>query len=163
MIYHRREEIFFNRGYRIDKCGQLFNPQGIKVAGSINNDGYRSTGGKFEGKKKHILFHRFVAYCKFGDKLYNKDMVVRHLDGNKLNNSWDNIAIGTSQENSMDKPQEMRIRVSSNANKRHSDKKVEDIIKCHNEGLPYSEIMKKFGITSKGTLSFIINKRLKKS
>ena len=31
--------------------------------------------------------HRLQAYQKYNNEIYNKGIVVRHLDGNKLNNS----------------------------------------------------------------------------
>ena len=61
--------------------------------------------------KKHarFRFHRFMGYLKFGDEIYTKGMQVRHLDGNPLNNSWDNIAIGTQRDNTYDIPKEKRL------------------------------------------------------
>lgn len=60
-----------------------------------------------------------------------------------------------------DQPKEIRIRKASNANKVYSDELVKQIIKDHEDGLSYREIMNKYNISSKGTLSYIINKRLR--
>lgn len=161
MNYHRREKFLFEQGYYITKDGRLYNKVDKEIIGSVDGRGYLRTGIRINGKMSHVDFHRFVAYCKFGDKLYDEGMVVRHLDSNKLNNSWDNISIGTVHDNSMDRPIEQRIRIASNAGKKHSDEKVREIIKCHECGMSYSKIMEKFGISSKGTLSFIIKERIK--
>ena len=44
-------------------------------------------------------------------------------------------------------------------NKRITDEEVLDIHKDRSDGMTYREIMAKYGIDSKGTLSYIINKR----
>jgi hypothetical protein len=103
-----------------------------------------------------IPIHRFVAYKKFGNKIFNKKLQVRHLDSNSLNNNFDNIGIGTAKENSSDKdPVVVRnaAMIASNAAKKHNHN---EIIELHKQGFSYKQIMKKLNITSKGTISFII-------
>jgi hypothetical protein len=56
-----------------------------------------------EGKKIQVFVHHLVAYKKFGKdfiwvrgpKYQEQDLIVLHLDGNTLNNSYDNIILGT--------------------------------------------------------------------
>ena len=59
-----------------------------------------------------IKVHRLAAYQKFGDKLFEKGMQVRHLNGNKLDFSFENIELGTGKENCQDIPKEQRVRAS---------------------------------------------------
>ena len=161
MEYHKREKILFDKGYYVDKQGNLYNPKGVQIVGTIKSSGRRGTGVKInDNKVHHIAFHRMVAYAKYGDRMYDDNMLVRHLDGNPLNNSWDNIAIGTPHDNMMDIDKDIRIRRSSMANKKYQNDLVNEIRECHKNGMSYKNIMKKFNISSKGTLSFIIYKRM---
>ena len=55
----------------------------------------------FRGKKKTFLReHHLVAVKKYGK--IPKGHVVRHMNGIKHDNSFDNIVLGTTQENTMD-------------------------------------------------------------
>lgn len=159
--YHQREKELIEKGYYIDKKGNLYNPKGQKITGSINHNGRRSTGIRRKNKTiASVYFHRIVAYVKFGDAIYEEGMVVRHLDGNCLNNSWDNIAIGTDYDNKMDIPKKERQKRASNAHMKYSNELVKQIREDHTKGISYKNLMLKYNISSKGTLSFILNKRM---
>lgn len=106
-----------------------------------------------------VSIHRLQAYQKFGDDIYEEGIEVRHLDGIRTNNSYENIEIGTSSDNKFDIPIEIRKIKSSNANKKYSDELVLEIKEYYNSGHTYKETMEKFNISSKGTLSYIINNR----
>lgn len=47
----------------------------------------------------YIAEHRVIAFRKYGSIVFEKGILVRHLDGNKINNSPDNLVIGTNQDN----------------------------------------------------------------
>ena len=78
------------------------------------------------------------------------------MNGDSTDNTYDNIGIGTSSDNMMDIPKEKRIINASNPTHDH-----ESIIQDRKNGYSYKELMEKYGISSKGTISFIINKALK--
>ena len=113
----------------------------------------------------NIYIHRLVAYEKFGDKMFDGDLLVRHLDENPLNNHPDNLELGTDHDNMMDRKPEARLRYALKAtivNRKFSDLEIELIrqdSKIHK--LTYPQIMKKWNISSKGTLSYIINNKYK--
>ena len=67
-----------------------------------------------------------------------------------------NIKTVTLSDNSLDIPKEKRVLNASNPKHDH-----EKIIQDFKNGYKYKEIMEKYGIKSKGTISFIINKSLK--
>ena len=46
--------------------------------------------------------HRVVAYKKYGDVMFEKGVVVRHLDGDKRNSSPGNLILGSRSDNSQD-------------------------------------------------------------
>lgn len=52
---------------------------------------------KFKIGEKQVSLHRFIMECWHG--VEPASTVVRHLDGNHLNNALENLAYGTVQEN----------------------------------------------------------------
>ena len=146
-----------DKGYYVDNYGILYNKKGEKLALSEDKYGYFSFGIRVNGSKPTRSYvHKLQAYQKFGDVLFNGEIVVRHLNGNSRDNSYENIEIGTNLENSLDRPKKQRILDASNPIYNHGD-----IINDRKNGLTYKEIMVKYDIPSKGTVSFIINKSLK--
>ena len=156
--FSRNEIEAFDKGYRINKDGVVKYLNKV-VGGSIRN-GYKQFNYRdSEHKVKHCSFHRLQAYQKFGDKIYENGIVVRHLDGNPLNNTWDNLEIGTSHDNYMDRSRKDRVEHAIKATKAMIRWDYKVIRAMHDSGMSYSQIMKETGITSKGTLSYIINER----
>lgn len=162
-------KIFFQKGYSIDKQGIITNSKGDVVKGSVHTliSGYKrkEISIRNNGKLINICVHRLQAYQKFGKAMFEKGVMVRHLDGDSLNNFWDNIQIGTNSENQMDVVKEKRIEKSLNAIRIKQDnirsvKERYSIYEDLKNNVPYSEIMSTYKITSKGTLSFMKNKSL---
>lgn len=52
--------------------------------------------------RRYVYEHRLVALKTFGPSALAPGTVVRHIDGNKLNNDPDNLRLGTQSENRMD-------------------------------------------------------------
>lgn len=50
----------------------------------------------------YLQEHRVVAYRKYGPSAFDAGILIRHLDGNKSNNSPENLALGTIKENNED-------------------------------------------------------------
>lgn len=145
------------KGYVINDAGELISPRNKVVAGSLDKDGYRLSGIRVDGKPTHFMFHRLMAYQKFGDKILDKNLQVRHLNGNKLDNSVGNIGIGTASENNMDKPKSVRLRAANIAASKVRKYDKEEV-RCFYKQHGWSKTMEKFNISSKGTLSYILNK-----
>lgn len=158
---------FFEKGYTIDINGNVFNPKGKKLrlyTHTLKN-GYsrKEVAIRHKDVKFQLLVHRLQAYLKFGEIIFEEAVQVRHLDGNSLNNSWDNIEIGTCSENRLDMSDEIRKEISFKAirQKQNNSRPYEQrclIYEDLKNGVPYSEIMKKHNVSSKGTLSFMKNK-----
>ena len=146
-------------GYYIDEDGNVFY-KGRQRKSDLSRTGYaRFRIRDSRGKCVNVPVHRLQAYHKFGDSVFRDDIGVRHLDGNKVNNKRDNISIGTQSENMMDRTKEERVAHGRYANSfliKHDAAKIK---KDHELGMSYSGLMKKYGISSKGTISHIINKR----
>lgn len=162
MNFNKYEKIAYDKGCRVIN---------EKIISSTGNErkfdacsGYPkfsiTTGSRTDGSRKHfnVSVHRLVAYQKYGDKIYEEGIEVRHLDGNTLNFSEDNISIGTHSENMLDIPQEKRKEFARN-NVKFSDMDVIAIKKYHSTSQSYKDTMAAFNIVSKGTLWYILNKR----
>ena len=106
----------FNRGYRLTASGGVIGVRGRLLRLGQAKFGYYQFGVQFEGRPRTILVHRFVAYCKYGDALFSAEC-VRHLDGDPTNNSWDNIVIGSVQDNSNDRLDGAKLRWRSNVSR----------------------------------------------
>lgn len=151
--------VAYKKGYRAINGKIFYNNKEVK--GKIGNTGYRLIGIRnFEGEKRDVYVHRLVAYQKYGKKIFKTGIQVRHLDGNKDNNKENNILIGTSKDNHNDKKPEVRMRVALFATgfiRKHNHTLI---IKLHNQGKSYSEIMRITKIKSKGAISFIVKKSI---
>lgn len=156
--YSYKEKLAYDKGYRINNTGEIISPRNKKLKPYYISI-YKNFNFRYNGKSYNCKVHRLQAYQKYKDEIYKNNIVVRHLDGNPNNNHRDNIEIGSYSDNMFDVQQEIRINRSSKANLKYNH---ENIIKDYNLGMTYLEIMDKYGISSKGTVSFIINKSLKK-
>lgn len=147
------------KGYSVDKQGSVWYNGKLRVPSS--NRGYMEFSVRFDGEKhpQNVPVHRLQAYQKFGYKIFESGIVVRHLDGNSSNNSFDNIEIGTQQENMMDIPAEQRIAHAKHAASAQIKYNADEIKQFHAKSCSYTKTMEHFGIKSKGTLFHILNKR----
>jgi len=159
-MFNKNEKYAYERGYRMDKDGTFYNPKGNIVRGHLD-DGYRNFKIRVPGNyKKHYHFRlsRFQAYCKFGDKIYEEGIVVRHLNGIRDDNSWDNIEIGTQSQNMLDRPVEERKKHAIKASRKIAKYDVDEVRKYHNKVNSYKKTMKKFNIPSSGSLWDVLNR-----
>lgn len=148
------------KGYFMSKDGKLINPKGEIVKGRVNSVGYLSSSVQLKYCKINAAHHRIQAYQKYGDKVFEKGIVCRHLDEIKLNNSCKNIAIGSCFDNSMDTPKILRqlralngIVAMAKKNKKYDYEKV---VVFYQGVKSYKKTMDEFGIKSKGTLNYIL-------
>ena len=147
-----------NYGYKIIN-NQVISPYGKIIKTRLEN-GYPRFTVRYQNKTTELRVHRVLGYIKFGDKIFDPTLQIRHLDNNRENNTWDNIDIGTCSQNQMDKDENTRKRVAKLASSKVQVHNHEAIIKRRKEGASYSQIMQEFNISSKGTLSSIINKSI---
>jgi hypothetical protein len=62
-----------------------------------------------KGYSYPIPAHKIIAYIKYGDAALSENVQVRHLNDVKLDNTWDNIGIGSAKQNMQDMSKEKRI------------------------------------------------------
>lgn len=115
----------YRKGYRITPQGETLNPKGKIISGVINIDrkGHKSRKHNFRINSKNVAFkaHRLQAYQKFGNEIFQKGIVVRHLNDNSVDNSWDNIEIGTQSDNMKDYIRNKKCTIINAKPSHHSD------------------------------------------
>jgi hypothetical protein len=149
------EQILVKRGYFVTEEGVLYNPKKESI-GCYDRD-YLISFIRVNGVKRKIKAHRLQAYQKYGDKLYETGIIVRHFDGNSKNNSWDNILIGTQSQNMMDIPKQIRVKsalIATSYVRKYDKNKVKEF---YEKEKSYKKTMEYFNISSTGTLHFILN------
>ena len=150
----------YEKGYRVrDNCVLgLHKKQPLKLLSS--RAGYFYFNIRIQCKSIKVFLHRLVAYEKYQDKLFEPGIVVRHLNGNQKDNSFENICIGTNKDNMLDRPFKDRLQhaiKASSSIRKFSNEQVKQIKDDHLQGLGYKALMEKFKISSKGTLHYILN------
>ncbi len=156
--FSKNEVYAYNKGYRVTKDGVFC---GLKnnIIINYNKAGYNRVCTKKDKKQISVFAHSLQAYQKYGDKIYESGILVRHLDGNSKNNHIDNIALGTNTDNMMDRPKIERKRQALKASLKTKKYNTDEVKKYYIEnGFSYKETQKYFGISSSGTLHYILNK-----
>jgi len=92
----------FQKGYRCDDDGTIIKPDGSRQRAGISALGYRRFGYCMNGKIVSLLVHRFVMFCRVGDRLFTKGLCVLHKNDIKDDNSVKNLYLGTARDNGRD-------------------------------------------------------------
>ena len=85
--------------YYITRFGEVWNTEKMtKLKGCVNRNGYRRVD---LGSAHNVSIHRLVAqhFVRIPKDLSEENLVVNHIDGNKLNNRWDNLEWTTNDGN----------------------------------------------------------------
>ncbi len=95
-------------GYFVDSIGRVFSTTNWRghgtrqMAETLNSDNYPSVRLTINGTRKHLTVHGLVAKA-FLNPRPSATCEIRHLDGDKHNNFWRNLAWGTAQDNADDR------------------------------------------------------------
>ena len=157
---NRIEKLAVEKGYTITKEGKVLNKNNKLRNLDISNKGYYRFTIKKENKCRSVLAHRLQAFIKFGDKIYDENIEVRHLNGVKEDNSFDNIEIGTHTENMNDIPKDIIIKKALHAsthNRKFTDNEMIQIREYYQNTKSYKKTKEKFNISSSGTLQYILH------
>ena len=149
------------KGYTVDKDGNVFyKGKQRKLQYKSNKEQIKYY--KFNIRNNDTIYtikvHQLQAYQKYGEKMFEDDMVVRHLNCNSLDNSYDNIAIGTASDNMMDIPEDIRKKNAIYATSFTSKFNHQEVYDFYKKTKIYKQTMDKFGIKSKGTITWIRKK-----
>jgi hypothetical protein len=159
----------FERGYRVNERGEVVSPKGRvrKPQQHLKKCGYCVaifTVDDREGTSYPLRVHRLLAYQMFGDRVFEPGIEVRHLDGNSLNNTPENIALGTPSQNALDRPpidRRLHASVAGKAQSPHTDETWAAVRADRAAGMGYKKLRAKYGI-GLSTLSFQLSKTAKR-
>lgn len=150
--------IAYNRGYRVSTEGIMTNPEGKVCGGYLHPKGYYASCILINRKNKLIHVHRLQAYIKYKDEMFKNGILVRHLNSISTDNSWDNIAIGTSQDNSDDISEETKLAMHTKRGLTQRKYDYEAIKLFHAENKSHKETRSKFNIKGYSSLYKILKK-----
>ena len=155
-------EIAHERGYFVDDEGNVVSPHGGTLRTRIDNRGYRTFNIKVDGRSYPARVHRLAAYQKYGERIFDPDQQVRHLDENQLNNRPDNISVGTASDNAFDQKPKARVARAKHAARSLrvlSDSNVRSLLRDRDKGATLKELSAKYGV-AKSTVSYIVNGKM---
>jgi hypothetical protein len=93
----------YDKGYRVDKGGNVCTPKGTYRKLRNNNRGYLSFNLGSRSKATPVLVHRLLGYQKYGKRILKKGTNIKHVDGNLHNNVLTNIRMGTDLSKQLDR------------------------------------------------------------
>ena len=96
---YRREKVKNYEEYEVDTNGVVYSKRGEPLKPSTNNRGYRMVVFSINGKTRTFGVHRLVARQFVINDDETRKTQVNHIDGNKANNSVDNLEWVTPKEN----------------------------------------------------------------
>lgn len=164
-LYNQALIFAYEKGYRVDENGEVSSiVKKLKTCSDRGGYLFFSVRLNINGNSvvKNVKVHRLQAYQKYGFDVFKEGIDVRHKDGDKKNNSHENILIGTTLDNIMDRTPESRREhaiKASNKKRRFKDEEVVCIISDFKSGFSYNKLCEKYQ-TSKSTLSYLFNKSL---
>ena len=99
-------------GYRVSNEGEVFkNGKPIKqrIRCKCIDKKYETRYKVFAFQNRPTATHQLVAYQKFREEWLFGENIVRHLNNDSLDNSLDNIQLGSPWDNYHDRPLEARL------------------------------------------------------
>ena len=166
--FNRNELIAYELGYRISFDGKILNKNSEVLKGEKDN-GYNYIKFRRPDNWRRMIrckCSRLQALQKFDTLLYVEGTVVRHLNHKKEDDAWHNIDIGTQSQNCMDNPEEDRKKRGYDASRKivkYPDELVVKIRAEYKTGKSTRQLMKKYNISSSGTMHHILHKRIIKN
>lgn len=157
----------YQKGYYSDSSGAIYNKKGKKLVLTLDARSYYRFSIKFdeETKSKSLPVHRFIAYEKYKESVFEVGIQVRHLNNNSADNSHDNIAIGTASDNYHDstkETREKRLESAARITRKLTKEQVKEIRELNDSGIGYGKLAKKFNV-SKTNIAYVCEGRTYKT
>jgi len=139
----------FENGYCVEADGTVQSPHGKTLKLLERKRPGKTSYYTFSIREKTIPVHKLQAYQKFGDATFETGIEVRHKNSNSLDNSWDNILLGTKKDNAQDRPKEQRVALAKYASSFNSKLTDDDRNTIVNDYQNFSdqEVAKIYGVT----------------
>ena len=96
-LAYKKESVNGHEEYAVDTNGVVYGKNGRPLKYSVNHNGYCIINFYENGKRTGAAVHTIVA-SQFLEK-GSQELVVNHIDGNKKNNSIENLEWVTASEN----------------------------------------------------------------
>tara|TARA_R100001594_G_C4019569_1_gene258848 strand:+ start:715 stop:1209 length:495 start_codon:yes stop_codon:yes gene_type:complete len=134
--------------YSASENGSVYGSRGGELSPISHHTGYQVITVRNGGEQKQLRVHRFVWECCVGE--IPSDKVINHKDGNKHNNSLDNLELVSTKENIIHS-WEVLSRESANKGDNHFNSKItenqaKDIIEMCKNGFSNKFIGNEFGL-----------------
>lgn len=143
-----KELIFNGLTYFVSDCGKVYGKNNQELKQRLNSDGYPCvTLGNKRIKRSSVRVHRLVCSL-FVENIFGKPE-VNHIDGNKQNNSKENLEWSTRQEqihHAFKLGLMSGRKGSKNGRAVLSELDAIEIRKMKLENIPISKIAEKFGV-----------------
>lgn len=148
----------YEKRYRIYEDGRIWSYRSKRFLRQfIDNDGYIRHTLCVNNKRKNQTLHRWIYLAFIGD--IPKGKQVNHKDGNKINNSIENLEVMTHQQNVVHAWENglQKRRVGSKMwSSKLKEKDIQKIRSLYKKGHSQKEIGEMFGITQ-SNISHIVN------
>lgn len=133
--------------YEVSSLGRIRCVGRPPRVGSINRRGYRHFQMRVGGRKAvNLSVHRLICEAFHGAPF--EGAVVRHLDGDTLNNLPENLAWGTVAENIADQTRHgTKPRGERHANAKLTESGVREIRRRRSAGERAKDLAREFGIS----------------
>lgn len=150
----------FDYPYVIPTATKDGRPVGDKYRPRKNKKGYAiiSFRRRKLGIDMNVHVHQIVAYQKYGEKIFGRGIVCRHLDGDPFNFRSDNVEIGTYSNNWFDVPKSKRMAHAIRAASFLRVLSDEQVIKLRTDrmnGMTFPQLAEKYGLSSSGHAHYI--------
>lgn len=102
-------------GYRVTKKGLVKSFTGRMLRLREHGGCLEFTTSSVDVGPRSVQVHRLQAYQKFGLEMFSIGIRVRHRDGDRTNNHWENIILATTSECRLAIPRVRRLASARNA------------------------------------------------
>jgi hypothetical protein len=144
---------------RVKEDGTMFYKNGSELM-SLTKKGYKKMSFRNDGKKFEVLQHRVLFAYYHGFDSLSKKLTINHIDGNRLNNSKENLEQIPMLSNLKHAHQNRLIdnRGERSPNSKLNEESVKEIISLYDQGETQRGLAKKFGVC-KTTIANVVNKK----
>lgn len=146
--------------YEISNLGKVRTVKtGIIRKVHTGNRGYNTVVLKFDKKQYNVNIHRLVMEAFKPEEKF-KDSFINHIDGNKLNNSLDNLEWCTHKENMAHaKEKGLVAKGEDTGTSKLTEFDVVIIRQYYNDGFNQTSLAKQFKV-DQSLISLIVNNKL---
>lgn len=159
----------YKKGYRVNDVGEVISKKGVQLKASARKRSDRSRSQCYRrftirttGRNtRPVPIHALCAYQKYGDAALAEDVVIRHKDGDSLNNMPGNIILGSPKDNANDMTvlaHHVRSLKAAMKKRKLSRDQIIELLARRESGETYKQLMHRFGI-AKSTVGYIVNKK----